>query len=91
MWCETANCVTPIALIRRSDEVTDLLFDGSLDDMRQLKGLDIAYEYHRFSSSKGDSMNIRVGCKISHSDGSHYLPNCLHFFGYRHDFKGDCL
>ena len=79
------------------EEVEDILYDGSLEDMLKLKGLDITYDYHRFSSNKGDCMNLRVGCTICHSDGPYYLPSCLPNylpscianFGYSHDFIDD--
>ena len=60
----------------------EVIFDNSDE-------VETEYDYHRFSSNKGDCMNLRVGCTICHSDGSYYLPNCLMHFGYSHDFIDD--
>ena len=71
------------------EEVEEILIDGSYADMSKLKGYSIRYDYDRYSSSLGDMMNLVVGGKLSHSDGFHYPPNCLKYFGYSHDFIDD--
>ena len=71
------------------EEVSRILYDGTLAEMRSLKNMDICYKYNRYSGSNWDSMNIQVGCELLHADGPHYLPNCLRYFGYKHDFIDD--
>lgn len=72
--------------MRRSiEDIEDILFDGSADDMHSLSscGVPVSYAYHRDS----DSFEVAVGCQRAKMHGPCKVPNCVRIFGPEHTFS----
>ena len=70
--------------MRSFDDIEDILFDGSAEDLSALASNDdpVSYAYH----AESDSFELAVGKRHAKSFGPYKVPNCVRFFGAEHTF-----
>lgn len=68
------------------DSIDEILIDGSKDEMHDLIcpecNTSVSYEY----SSEADSFVTKCKCTIERSNGLFHEPNCVEYFGKKHQF-----
>ncbi len=69
------------------DEIENILWDGTEEQLRNLQGKPIAYSY----SPKCGAFSVYGQYEISRSHGAQYTPNCVKLFGNEYVFgSGSC-
>ena len=66
------------------DEIYDILWNGTKDQINSLSGRDIAFQYTPSCSS----FTIRTGRDMSRECKVDILPNCVKVLGNKHSFDG---
>lgn len=66
------------------DDIYNILWNGTKDQINALSGKDIAFQYTPSCSY----FAIRVNQEMSREHGVDILPNCVKLLGNKHSFNG---